>query len=625
MDSGATCHMSNNSDLFVELRELKTPQEVTLGDGRSLKGTAEGTVKLETLLPNGSTKICRLENVLLVPKLSFSLLSVSKASSAGKVTRFDKSGCEILNERKEVIAFATRVGNLYHLEHRMEPQSINVGETNSKERLWHRRYGHLGEQNLKKIAREKLVRKFNYDTSKEVGFCETCISGKHQRIPFSSSTTQTTEVLELVHSDVCGKMREKSLGGCEYFLTFTDDKSRYTWVYILKTKDQVFDCFRTWKMLVEKQSKRKLKTLRTDNGGEYTSTQFERYLQEEGIRHERTVPKTPQQNGVAERLNRTLVESARSMLLDANLPKRYWAEAISTAVYLKNRCPTKAVQEMTPFEVWYGKKPSVDHLRVFGCDAYKDERGKFDTKARRCILLGYGEETKGYRLYDDKVKKVLYSRDVKFNESAKSCRLDSHSVDKDNNDYKLIIDFSETETIQDIEDEQPVECVQPRRSTRQTRQPDYYWREQSHLTETPTDFRDATASQESAKWKVAMETEMESLKQNDVWDLVKLPPGRKTVGSKWVFKKKTGADGSVQRYKARLVAQGYTQKYGTDYDETFCPVVRQESLHLLIALSVQYDLKLHQVDVATAFLNGTLEEEVFMRQPEGFEVKAPRL
>ena len=118
--------------------------------------------------------------------------------------------------------------------------------------------------------------------------------------------------------------------------------------------------------------------------------------------------------------------------------------------------------------------------------------------------------------------------------------------------------------------------------------------------------------------EVAMETEMKSLNENDVWDLVELPPGQKTVGSKCVFKKKIGADGSVQ---ARLVAQGYTQKYGTDLDETFCPVVRQESLHLLIALPVQHGLKLHQVDVATAFLNGTLEEEVFMKQPEGFEVK----
>ena len=146
-------------------------------------------------------------------------------------------------------------------------------------------------------------------------------------------------------------------------------------------------------------------------------------LKDEGIRHERTVTKTPEQNGVAERLIRTLVESARSMLLDANLPKRYWAEAVSTAVYLKNRCPTKAVQGKTPYEALHGEKPRIDHIRVLGCDAYahipSDKRGELDTKARKCVFIGYGEETKGYRLYDAEERKVLYSRNVQFNETAK--------------------------------------------------------------------------------------------------------------------------------------------------------------------------------------------------------------
>ncbi len=354
---------------------------------------------------------------------------------------------------------------------------------------------------------------------------------------------------------------------------------------------------------------------------------FEKYLRDEGIRHEKTIPKTPQQNGVAERLNRTLVESARSMLLDANLSKQYWAEAVSMAVYLRNRCPTKAVEGKTPYEAWYGQKPKVDHLRVFGCDAFahipKDERGKFDTKTRKCILLGYGKETKAYRLYDISQKKILYSRDVQFNEETKECRLDS-PVDE----YKLILEFqsdtiSETsydnEHSEHSEDEQPDQSdqnVMPiRRSTRLRKQPDYFDIPVCHLTETPTTFKQAGNSQDKMKWKAAMETEMNSLQENDVWNLVKLPTGRKIVGSKWVFKKKTGADGTVERYKARLVAQGFTQK------QTFCPVVRQESLRMLIALSVQQDLKLQQVDVITAFLNGSLEEEVFMRQPEGFEVK----
>ena len=156
-----------------------------------------------------------------------------------------------------------------------------------------------------------------------------------------------------MHSDVCGKIGETSIGGAEYFVTFTDDKSLYTWVYPLKTKDQVFDRFLEWKALVENSSGKKLKTFRSDNNGEYTSNRFETYLKDEGIRHERTIPGTPEQNGVAERLNRTLVESTRSMLLDARLPHKFWAEAISTAAYLRNRCPTRAVKEMTPYEAWH--------------------------------------------------------------------------------------------------------------------------------------------------------------------------------------------------------------------------------------------------------------------------------
>ena len=401
VDSGATCHMCNDKGQFVDVKQLKETEEVTLGDGHKLNATAKGTVEIETHLPGGKTQWCTMENVLYVPKLSYNLLSVSKASEAGKTTKFNNSGCEILNKDGKLIAIATRVGNLYYLEHCRKGQQLNVAEEESKERLWHRRYGHLGEQNLQRIAKSELVEQFDYDVKNGIGFCETCVGGKHHRSPFDTSKSQTKEP-QLVHSDVCGKMSEKSLGGAEYFLTFTDDKSRYSWVYTLKTKDQVFDRFLEWKALVKKASGKKLKTLRTDNGGEYTSTQFENYLKTEGIRHERTVPKTPEQNGVAERLNRTLVETSRSMLLDAKLPKRFWAEAVSTAVYLKNRCPTKSVQDKTPYEAWHGEKPKVKHLRVFGCDAYahipKDERGKFDSKARKCILLGYGTGTKAYRL-----------------------------------------------------------------------------------------------------------------------------------------------------------------------------------------------------------------------------------
>ena len=625
VDSGATCHMCNDKKLFRELHNLSMPQEVSLGDGHMLEATGKGSVMMEMLLPDGNSRNCNLQDVLYVPKLSHNLLSVSKASEAGKTTKFNKSGCEIFNEDNRLIAFGTKAGNLYLLEFCRNKEELNVAQESSKERLWHCRYGHLGETSLRKLAKEDLVQKFDYNVAGDIGFCEACIGGKHHRTQFETSKRCTQESLELVHSDVCGKMREKSIGGAEYFLTFTDDKTRYTWFYPLKTKDQVFDRFLEWKAIVEKSSGKKLKTLRTDNGGEYTSKKFSDYLKSEGIRHELTIPKTPEQNGVAERLNRTLVESARSMMLDAKLSHEFWAEAVSTAVYLRNRCPTKAVDGMTPHEAWYGYKPKVSHLRVFGCDAYthipKDERAKFDSKSRKCILLGYGQQTKGYRLFDPVKRKVIYSRDVHFNEAEKEDKTVSDTDSSSN--HRVVLDFS-TESEIETEAESSDDSVsepQLRRSTRERHQPNYYGIEQSHLTQIqsqPMTFEEASSCPESSRWSEAMEMEMRSLKDNDVWELVQLPAGKKAIGSKWVYKVKTGADGSLERYKARLVAQGFAQRYGSDYDETFCPVVRQESLRVLIALSVQHGLKLQQVDVTTAFLNGTLDEEVYMTQPKGF-------
>ena len=434
VDSGATCHMCNDKTLFSELETLREPQEVSLGDGHVLEAAAEGSVSLEMLLPDGRKQRCKLRKVLWIPKLSHNLLSVSRVSETGKTVAFDDSGCEITNADGKCIAYASKTGDLYCLNLCRDQQSLNLATEKNKERLWHRRYGHFCEQSLQKLAKKELVDDFDYDTRNSIGFCEVCIGGKHHRSPFGTSDRCTSEHLELVHTDICGKMGVKSIGGAEYFITFTDDKTRYSWVYPLKTKDQAFDCFLDWKASVERSSGKKLKMIRSDNGGKYTSKKFEAYLKSQGIRHECTIPKTPEQNSIAERLNRTLVESCRSMLLDADLPQRFWAEAISTANYLRNRCPSHAIKGVTPYQAWHGVKPKVEHLRVFGCESYahipKDERKKLDSKARKCILMGYGERTKGYRLYDAAQKKILHSRDVRFNEKEKPDKMDSESTPK---------------------------------------------------------------------------------------------------------------------------------------------------------------------------------------------------
>ena len=654
IDSGATCHICCNHAMFDELEDLNTPQIVTLGDGKSIETSKRGTVQLKLKQLDGLYKDGTLHDVLYVPELSYNLLSISKATSYGKTIRFDKSICEILDEDNEVVGLATKLGSLYYLSCEIgdSQKIVNTVKHQSRIKVWHQRYGHLNVSSLRKLANDQLVKGLSSsDVSDEMELCESCAQGKLHRSPFpTTGGNRAKALLELVHSDVCGKINAKSLSGAEYFLTFIDDKTRFVWVYILKHKSQVFQYFKEWKAMVERETGRVLKTLRSDNGGEYTSSEFQLYLKKEGITHEFTVPRSPEQNGVAERLNRTLLEAVRSMLVGAQLSQSFWAEALTTAVYLRNRSLTKSVNGSTPYEAWSGRKPAVNHLKVFGCVTYahipKEERRKLDVKAKRCVLLGYGTTVKGYRLYCPQDKKVFYSRDVIFDES--KVGLEKEQVDNEADEPCKLVEIDVTndecqvsqqdaqETVnhddvppdnnQVTQDESSENETSLRRSNRERRKPKYYgvWINSTQTTEQyrePTTFEEASTSPEKDQWIEAMEKEMTSLKTNDVYDLVELPKGRKPVGSKWVYKRKLRADGSVERFKSRLVAQGFSQKVGQDYDETFSPVVRFESIRSIIAIAIQNDMLLHQMDVTSAFLNGDLQEEVYMSQPEGFQVK----
>ena len=630
--------MSNNRNYFSEFVELSTPLNVEVGDGRLLSALGEGSVSLKVNLPNNKIKTCILNHVLFVPDLAHNLISVSQASQGGKVTSFYEHTCKIFNKRRELLAVGHRVGKLYLLNcfHNASAHSLSA---NSDEVLWHRRFCHLGMSNLRKIISNDLVRGIDCKITKDSFVCENCCDGKNHRVSFPKSEgNKKREVFDLIHSDVCGKLNPGSLGGGYYFVTFIDDASRYTWVFILKNKSDVFETFKNWKALVENQYERKIKVLRTDNGGEYTSTEFEDFLLKEGIRHETTVPKTPEQNGVSERMNRTLIEAVRSMLSDSKLPKTFWAEALSTAVYARNRSPTSVLKDMTPYEALNGRKPNVKHLRTFGCLSYvhipKDERSKLDNKSKRCIHLGYGSTTKGYRLYDLVAKKVLHSRDVLFDEtrcvssekeSSHESSSDKITFEKESSDkcvqYQIACDEDNEEIVDsDTEPQQDTSEIEAQRPTRIRKAPDRFgeWVNSCIELDEPSTVAEALNSPEAEKWREAMLSEMESISRNDVWTLVESPKECKPINCKWIFKKKIGPDGCVHSYKARLVAQGFSQKIGIDYDETFSPVVRFESVRAVLALAVQHGLHVHQMDVSSAFLNGELSEELYLTQPEGF-------
>ena len=276
---------------------------------------------------------------------------------------------------------------------------------------------------------------------------------------------------------------------------------------------------------------------------------------------------------------------------------------------------------MTPYEGWSDERPTVNHLRVFGCTGFahvpKDERKKLDSKARKCIFLGYGSETKGYRVYDPERRRVFHTRDVIFHEFSNYSIEEEPSATKEEENHERLVefDYSLEEPVQDEESK-----LELRRSTRERKPPNYYG-EWVTISNSEMSVKGAMIRSDKIEWQVSMRNEMKSLQENNVCDLVELPKDRKAMGSKWVFKPKTNTDGSVERYKARLVAQDFSQKFGSDYDETFTPVVTFESVRTVISLAAQHGLQLHQMGVTTAFLNRDLQDVVYMKQPEGFEVK----
>ena len=229
--------------------------------------------------------------------------------------------------------------------------------------LWHQRYGHVNKKDVKTLYSEKLVEGMKLDLKHEDEDCEGCAVGKSVRYPFPKvGSKKSTGILDLVHSDVCGPLNIASVGGSIYFLTFIDDYSNFVCVYMLKKKSAVLEKFIEYLAMAENFSGRRLKKLRSDNGGEYVSDAFKDYLKQRGILTEPTVPYTPQQNGKAERMNRTILDNVRAMLYHAKLPLYLWAEAVSTVVYLRNRSPTSSFKGATPYERWHGVKPNIEHL-----------------------------------------------------------------------------------------------------------------------------------------------------------------------------------------------------------------------------------------------------------------------
>ncbi|CAL8169979.1 unnamed protein product [Prunus armeniaca] len=640
IDSGCSNHMTGNVELLIDVRTNVT------GKGQMPTGNLVDVAGIGSLMIDTNSGRKCIKEVMFLPGLKENLLSVGQMDEHGYYLLFGGRECCIFDGPSLdclIIKVKMKNNRCYPLSLMQTDQIALKASVTECTWIWHKRLGHLNLRSLKQLRENEMVHGLPHLEDVN-GVCAGCQMGKQHRDWFPKGQAwRAKNPLELVHTDLCGPMQNESIAGNKYFMLLIDDHTRMSWVYFLRHTSEALICFRKFKAMVELQCGFKVKCLRSDRGGEFLSTKFSKLLESEGIQRQLSIAYTPQQNGVVERKNRTVVEMAKAMLHDKSMPYFLWAEAVHTAVYILNRSPTKALHNITPFEAYSGRKPGIGHLKVFGSLCYvhvpTERRQKLDAKSVKGVFVGYATCEKGYRVFDPSTKKLILSRDVIFDETKswnwKETSENSVAVTYIPNQPVNGIEVTSHEFIE-VERSPSSPCIFSHAEKQEN-----VIHEHADISQpydhTPLKWRNINdilaqcnlcivepekyeeAAQDKA-WIKAMEEELSMIEKNETWELVDRPSDKQVIGVKWVFKTKLNLDGSVQKNKARLVAKGYVQKPGVDYNETFAPVARLDTIRTLIALAAQRSWKLFQLDVKSAFLNGILQEEVYVDQPEGFVI-----
>jgi Pol polyprotein, beta-barrel domain len=413
--------MNSDRRQFFEFRRLRKPIFVG-GISRGLPAVEVGKVRIAD--DRGRTRV--LNNVLYIPKLKNNLLSITKATLDGWRSVFENGGCttthgddfRIYTPIQDGLCIFTSVPSVMQA-------LVAAASTGPRDRTvtitdWHDRLGHVSKTAILKLGDRVVGLNLGPTDPEEFPGCQCgpCATGKQHRLPFEAVEVRADKPLELVHSDLCGEFPMKSLGGGRYFMTFTDDCTRYCRVYILKNKEatSILGAFEEYRAWAEKQTGFEIKTIRTHGGKEYHG-EMETNLKGTGIENQSTAAYSSQSNGVSERMNRTLMDMVRPMLEGSGAPSMLWGEAVITACYIKNRLPSRALKDgRTPHEAWTGEKPYLGHIKKFGCAVYayvpKKLRKKLDPKPTKRILVGYESESGLYRVYHPQKSKVVTSRDL---------------------------------------------------------------------------------------------------------------------------------------------------------------------------------------------------------------------
>ncbi|KAJ9553579.1 hypothetical protein OSB04_017624 [Centaurea solstitialis] len=757
VDSGCSRHMTGIMSLLENFKRFEG-RHVAFGDNPK-GGKVSGKGKI-------SKGMMTFEDVYYVEQLKYNLLSISQVCDKKHSILFNDEECLILSpefkivDENMILLGAPRRDNVYclDLEDVSSKSSLNCllsKASLSESSLWYRWMCHMNFKNMNKLVKGK----------------------QHKSTHKSKEVNTISAPLQLLHMDLFGPTNVMSIGKKSYCLVIVDDYSRFTWVFFLKTKDETSGLIKPFVIRVENKTNLKVKVIRSDNGTEFKNADLNSFCEAKGIERQYSAPRTPQQNGVAERRNRTLIEAARTMLVDSKLPIPFWAEAVNTACYVQNRVLIVKSKGKTPYELFEKKKPFIGFLKPFGCPCTilntKSQLGKFDSKSKDGFLVGYSSQSKALRLFNSSSRIIEESDNVECNENTPNVPgtgpnwlfdIDSltnslnmsYAVDTGSSTNKSRetetpfvmfpmptvdpIEFyhgekehepekeddantgqnesredqserereSSKETIQnhpvtpqeddaDGSHSSDMSIIDPQITHQEDYLNDFHSSDMNitNLDEAHTNVHDSTMMNEEGdayesnlgvnlpeeplhltrtqnnhpsslvigdmqspmitrkqskdmgfqnpnsamfscflsqtepkkvfdamkdlRWIEAMQEELLQFVLHHVWDLVDLPRGHRVIGTKWIFRNKKDERGIVIKNKARLVAQGYTQEEGIDYDDVFAPVARIEAIRLFLAFALYKRFKVYQMDVKSAFLYGKIEEEVYVCQPPGFE------
>lgn len=628
VDCGATAHIINDHSKFIcrDKNFDSSKHVIELANGSRSYGivSAKGDAKVSVLDANGNDKQVILKNALCIPSYDQNIFSVQAATENGASVKFTPNHA-VLQAPDGTEFSVSKSGKLYYLN---TVSSQSVKQHTLQE--WHKIFGHCNVKDVSSVEEVvtgmKITDRSNFN-------CKTCAEGKMTQFRNREADEKANARLELVHCDLSGCVDPVSIDKSKYCISFVDDYSGAIAVYFLKSKNDATAA--TAKFLADMAPFGHVKRLRSDNGTEFTCSDFKSLLISNRIKHEMSSPYAPHQNGTVERAWRSLFEMARCLLVESKLPRKLWNYAVRASAYIRNRCFNPRTGR-TAFEMFYEKQPNVSNMHIFGsvCYAYIQNPKKLDPRSEEGIFIGYDPLSPAYLVFFPERENVKRVRCVRFHETLpKSTETPSVTYDE----YGIMEcrrSNEENEPQEGEEEQEDSEDKEPRRYPDRIRNKPKYLEDYStnadfdsanctvdycyRVNNIPRTYEEAVSSTEANEWAKAMGEEMSSMKENNTYDLVPEPTERSVIGGRWVYAVKLGPN-NEEKFKARYVAKGFSQVQDIDYRETFSPTARMTSVRTLMQVAAEENYIMHQMDVKTAYLNAEIDCEAYVEQPPGFE------